>query len=105
MRNQRDDASYLQLVSADRAAELLDISRPTLDALPIPRVRIGVRWKYRASDIEAFIRRCGVENAATIAKHEREALRARFRAADQKIYDARRRKDGNSNSDSDTQRI
>ena len=96
---QRDDASYLQLVSADRAAELLDISRTTLDALPIPRVRIGVRWKYRASDIEAFIRRCGIENAATIAKHEKEALRARFRAVDQKIY-ARRRKDGNSNSDS-----
>lgn len=50
MPKQRDDA-YLQLVSADRAAE--------------------------------------------IAKHEREALRARFRAADQRIYkNARRRKDG-----------
>ena len=94
-----DGAEYLRLISIDRAAELLDVSRPTLGALPIPRVRIGSRWKYRASDIEAFIRRCGIENAATIAKHEKEALRARFRAADQKIY-ARRRKDGRSDSDS-----
>ena len=65
-----DGAEYLRLISIDRAAELLDVSR-----------------------------RCGIENAATIAKHEKEALLARFRAADQKIY-ARRRKDGRSDSDS-----
>jgi len=65
-----DGAEYLRLISIDRAAELLDVSR-----------------------------RCGVENAAEIAKHEREALQARGRAQVQKIY-ARRRNDG-KHSDSD----
>ena len=41
--NDADGSSRLQFISADRAAELLDVSRPTMDALPIPRVLVGNR--------------------------------------------------------------
>lgn len=47
-----------QLVTAERAAEILAVSLRTLRDLPIKKVRIGKRAiRYRLADVEAYIDR------------------------------------------------
>lgn len=54
---------------------------------------------------DAYLQLVSADRAAEIAKHEREALLARFRAADQKLYDNARRRNDGKHSNSDSQRI